>query len=53
MIYDYIVQLVGEVPYGFEPVIYVVACVILVWLLSTFFSVLWSFFTMIGGGRNK
>lgn len=52
MLYDKIVELVGDVPAGMEPVLYVVACLILVWLLSTFFSVLWSFLHLIGGGRR-
>lgn len=52
MLYDKIVELVGVVPIGLEPVVYIVSCLILVWLLSTFFSVLWSFFSMIGGGKS-
>ena len=50
MLYEKIVELVGDVPAGMEPVVYVVCCLILVWLLSTFFSILWSFLQLIGGG---
>lgn len=52
MIYDKIVELVGIVPYGFEPVVYCCSCLVLVWLLSTFFSILHTFFSMIGGFRD-
>ena len=49
LIYDKIVELIGSVPYGFEPVVYAMAVVVLVWVLSTFFSILHAFFGMIGG----
>lgn len=52
MIYDKIIELVGAVPYGFEPVVYAMAVVVLVWVLSTFFSIVHAFFNMIGGYRN-
>lgn len=52
MLYDKIVELVGTVPAGMEPVVYVMSCLILVWLLSTFFSVLWSFLLLLGGGKR-
>ena len=52
MLYDKIVDLVGVVPAGLEPVFYIVCCLILVWLLSTFFSILWNFFRLIGGDHR-
>lgn len=52
LIYDKIVDLIGVVPYGAEPLVYCVSCIVLVWLLSVFFSVLWTFFSMIGGGKR-
>lgn len=52
MLYDKVVELVGVVPAGMEPVVYLLSCLILVWLLSTFFSVLWSFLQLLGGGRR-
>lgn len=52
MLYDEIVALIGPVPAGLEPVFYIVCALILVWLLSTFFSILWNFFMMIGGGKR-
>lgn len=52
MLYEKVVELVGPVPAGAEPVLYLVVCLVLVWLLSTFFSVLWSFLQLVGGGRR-
>lgn len=52
MLYDKFVELVGTVPAGLEPVVYIFACLSLIWLLSTFFSVLWSFLQLLGGGRR-
>lgn len=51
MLYEKLTDLVGLVPYGCEPLVFVITCVLLVWLLSTFFSVLWSFLSMFTGGR--
>lgn len=50
--YDKIIELVGTVPYGFEPVVYCCCIIALVWILSTFFSIVHAFFNMIGGYRN-
>lgn len=36
MLYDKIVELVGAVPAGLEPVLYIVCVLALIWLLSTF-----------------
>ena len=52
MLYEKIVELIGPPPSGFEPVLYVACVLVLLWLLSTFFSVLWSFLQMLGGGRR-
>ena len=52
MIFEKIVELVGVVPFGFEPVIYCVSCIVLVWMLSCFFSIVNMFFKMVGGFRE-
>ena len=52
MLYEKVVELLGPVPTGLEPVLYIVCALILVWLLSTFFSILWNFFRLIGGDRR-
>ena len=52
MLYEKVVELRGPVPAGLEPVLYFVCALILVWLLSTFFSILWNFFRLIGGDRR-
>lgn len=52
MLYEKIVELIGAVPPGMEPVLYIVCVLVLVWLLSTFFSILWSFLQLLGGGRR-
>lgn len=49
MLFEALVNLIGEVPVGFEPLVYVFACIVLVWLLSSVFSILWSVFNWIGG----
>lgn len=49
MLYQAIVDLIGEVPVGFEPVVYLGAILVLIWLLSTVFSILWSLLSWIGG----
>lgn len=49
MLYEALIELIGEVPTGFEPLVYVFACVVLLWLLSTVFSILWSLLSWIGG----
>lgn len=37
-----ITALIGEVPAGLEPVVYVMCIVVLIWLLSQFFGILWA-----------
>lgn len=49
MLYEALVSLVGEVPEGFEPLVYVAAVLVLIWLLSSVFSILWSLLSWIGG----
>ena len=49
MLYEALVNLIGDVPTGFEPLIYAFACIVLLWLLSSVFSILWSIINWIGG----
>lgn len=44
--YDALQALIGAVPAGFEPVVYVLCIPVLLWLLSQFFGLLWA---IIGG----
>lgn len=44
--FDAVQALIGIVPAGFEPVVYVLCIPVLLWLLSQFFGLLWS---IIGG----
>lgn len=45
-IYQALVNIVGEVPAGYEPVVYVFAIVITIYLLSCGFSLIASLFKM-------
>lgn len=49
MLYEALVDLLGEVPAGFEPLVYVCAAIVLLWLLNSTFSILWSVVSWIGG----
>lgn len=49
MLYEAVVNLIGEVPLGYEPLVYVACILILLWLLSTTFSILWQIINWIGG----
>lgn len=49
MLFEAVVNLIGEVPVGFEPLIYVLCIPILLWLLSCTFSILWSVLSFISG----
>lgn len=49
MLYEALVNLVGPVPTGLEPLVYMAACLVLLWLLSSVFSILWSVLNWIGG----
>lgn len=49
MLYEALVNLIGEVPIGFEPLVYLGAILILLWLLSSVMSILWSVISWIGG----
>lgn len=49
MLYEALVNLIGEVPPGFEPLVYLGAILVLLWLLSSVFSILWSVLSWIGG----
>lgn len=49
MLYEAVVNLIGEVPVGFEPLVYVGCILVLLWLLTSVFSILWSLLGWIGG----
>lgn len=51
MLYEAVVELIGEVPVGYEPLVYVMACLILMWLLSSTFSILYAVLGWIGGRK--
>lgn len=44
--FDAVQVLIGQVPVGYEPLVYVMCIPILLWLLSQFFGILWA---IIGG----
>lgn len=44
--FDAVQALIGTVPVGYEPVLYVLCVPLLIWLLSQFFGILWA---LIGG----
>lgn len=49
MLYEAVVNLIGEIPVGFEPVVYVGCLILLLWLVNTTFSILFSVVNWIGG----
>lgn len=49
MLYEALVSLIGEVPAGYEPLILALSVPVLLWLLSSTFSILWSVLSFIGG----
>lgn len=49
MLYSAVVNLIGPVPSGFEPLVYLASILVLLWLLSSVFSILWSVLNWIGG----
>lgn len=49
MLYDAVTELIGDVPVGFEPLIYVACVLVLLWLLSSMFSIIWSVLNWISG----
>lgn len=51
MLYEAVVSLIGEVPVGYEPLIYVLCALILLWLLSSTFSILYAVLGWIGGNK--
>lgn len=51
MLYEEIVTLIGEVPYGYEPLAWCLCCVLLFFLLQTAFSVLFTIVKWLGGAR--
>ena len=42
MLYEEVVNLLGEVPSGFEPLVYFGCILLLIWFLQFFTSILWS-----------
>jgi hypothetical protein len=52
MLYAALVELIGDVPVGFEPLVYIAAFLVLVYLLSTTFSILWAILNWIAGGMR-
>lgn len=50
MIYDYLVSLVGTVPEGYEPVVYVISCLVCFFLLCEFFAFFHSIISRIAEG---
>lgn len=49
MLYEAVVNLIGPVPVGFEPLLYVACVLVLLWLLSSVFSILYAVLGWIGG----
>lgn len=49
MLYEKVVDLIGAVPVGFEPLVYIGSILVLLFLLQTVFSILWSLLNWIGG----
>lgn len=49
---DAVVALVGPVPAGFEPVAWVVAAILFLFLVSSAFSILYALLNWIGGRRR-
>ena len=42
MLYEEVVNLLGDVPVGFEPLVYFGCILLLIWFLQFFSSILWS-----------
>lgn len=51
MLYEAVVELIGEVPVGYEPLIYCLCLPVLLWLCGQLFSALWALFASIGGRK--
>lgn len=49
MLYEAVVNLIGDVPVGFEPLVYIACAVLLLWLLNTTFSIIFQVVNWIGG----
>lgn len=49
MLFEKVVELIGPVPVGFEPLVYIGSILVLLWLLQTVFSVLWTLLSWMGG----
>lgn len=49
MLIDQITQLIGTLPVGYEPLYAVMAFPLLLWILSSVFSIIWRVLSWIGG----
>lgn len=49
MLYEKVAELIGEVPAGFEPLVYVACILVLLWLLSCVFGLLYTVINWIAG----
>lgn len=49
MLYEEVIALIGEVPQGFEPIVYFGCILLLIWFLQFASSLLWSILSWIGG----
>lgn len=49
MLYEAVIELIGEAPAGLEAITYIVTCVILVFILSTAFRLIGAVVSWIGG----
>ena len=48
MLYEEVIALLGEVPQGFEPLVYFGCILILLWFLQFVSSILWSIISWLG-----
>ena len=48
MLYEEVVNLLGEVPVGFEPLVYFGCILVLLWFLQFVSSVLWTIISWLG-----
>lgn len=51
MLYEEVIALIGEVPTGFEPLVYLFCLLVLLWFLQFVSSVLWTILSWFGGRK--
>lgn len=51
MLYEEVIALLGDVPPGFEPLVYFGCIMLLIWFLQFVSSVLWAVLSWFGGKR--